>query len=158
MTMQKLKENKVLYFFWSLFSYFFRKITIYKRIFSNLYFCLIYFRSFRVVLLNDLTIGLERLYQSKVYFPHPVGIVIGKGVKIGNNCTIYQNVTIGAKTGIGDKYPTLGNNITVYANTCIIGDVTIGDNAIIGACSLVLQDIPANVIAVGNPAKVIAYV
>lgn len=89
--------------------------------------------------------------EKNMRMPHPVGIVITEKAILGNNCTIYQNVTIGNKNGS----PTLGNNVIIYANSVIIGKINIGDNAIIGAGSIVLKDIPANEIWAGNPARFI---
>lgn len=102
---------------------------------------------------------LQRILDFNVNFPYPVGIVIVRDVIIGKNCTIYQNVTIGKKKYgfIEDKNTVIGDNVTIYANACIIGNVSIGDNAIIGAGAVVLNDVPANAIVAGNPAKVIKY-
>lgn len=88
--------------------------------------------------------------------PHPLGIVIGMGVEIGKNSTIFQNVTIGTKHSSIDneiKYPKIGNNVIIYTNTVVIGDVSIGDNTIIGANSLVLENLESNSIYAGNPIK-----
>lgn len=82
---------------------------------------------------------------------HPVGVVIGPGVKIGNYVKLYQNVTLGKKNG---KFPAIGNNVVIYAGAVVIGDVTIGDNSIIGANAVVLKDVPCNSVAVGVPAKI----
>lgn len=82
---------------------------------------------------------------------HYVGTVIG-GVKIGENCTIYHNVTIGQNHG---KSPVIGNGVTIYAGAKVIGDIAIGDNAIIGANSVVINDVPENSVVAGVPAKVI---
>ena len=68
---------------------------------------------------------------NNISFPHPMGIVIGASVIIGDNCTIYQNVTLGRKNKDIVKYPTIGNDVTIYANSTIIGDVKIGNNATI---------------------------
>jgi serine O-acetyltransferase len=51
-----------------------------------------------------------------------------------SNCTIYQNVTLGAKN---DKYPSIRNNVTIYPGTVIVGNIEIGENAVIGALSFV---------------------
>ena len=72
--------------------------------------------------------------------------------RIGNNCKVYQNTTIGEKNG---KAPVLGNNVTVYANAVIVGNVHIGSNSVIGAGSVVLSDVPENEIWAGNPARFI---
>lgn len=75
------------------------------------------------------------------FFPHPLGIVIGEGTRIGDNCTIYQNVTIGRKDKSDSRYPVIGNNVTIYCNSSIVGNVKIGHNAIIGCNSVVLRDV-----------------
>lgn len=100
---------------------------------------------------------LEIYKKNNVDFVHSIGIVIQKGVKIGKNCAIFQRVCIGAKNPErGDnKVPTLLDNVKVYANACILGDVTIGNNAIIAANAVVLNDVPSDSIAVGNPARII---
>lgn len=79
-----------------------------------------------------------------------LGIVISSESLIGDNCSIYQNTTIGAGHG---GYPIIGNNVTVYANSVIAGKIIIGDNAVIGACSFVNTDVPANSVFAGVPAK-----
>lgn len=100
--------------------------------------------------------NLNKLRQQNTYFPHPIGIVIHPDVKIGSNCTIFQNVTIGSgnyseknKTNI----PTIGNNVVIYANASVIGGIKIGNNSIIGAGAIVINDVEDNVTVVGNPAR-----
>lgn len=91
--------------------------------------------------------------------PHPIGIVIGDSVKIGNNVVIYQNVTIGAKNR-SDKivdYPVIGNSVTIFPNSIVIGKINIGNNSMVGAGSIVIEDVPPNSIVVGNPAKIIKF-
>lgn len=83
---------------------------------------------------------------------HFLGLVIGSGAVIGDNCEIYHQVTIGKKN---NGYPIIGNNVKIYTGAKIIGNIRIGDNAIIGANSVVLKDIPKNSTAVGIPAKII---
>lgn len=82
--------------------------------------------------------------------PHPIGIVIGKNVIIGEFCTVYQGVTIGQIEG---KYPKIGKNVCIYPNSIIIGDINIGNNVIIGAGSIVVKDIPDNTIVKALSAK-----
>ncbi len=93
-----------------------------------------------------------------VRFPHPNGIVIGGTTDIGENCTIFQQVTFGGKK-IGDaqnsNYPSIGNNVIIYAGAKLIGNITIGDNAIIGANSVVNKSFPPNTIIGGIPAKIL---
>ncbi|MEZ9514996.1 serine O-acetyltransferase [Vibrio splendidus] len=89
---------------------------------------------------------ISRNLPKSTKIPHPVGIVIGKenGVKIGENCTIMQNVTIGIKK-IGDvSGPTIGNNVFIGSNAVIVGDIKVEDNVIIGAGTLVNFDVPKN--------------
>jgi serine O-acetyltransferase len=74
--------------------------------------------------------------------PHPVGIVIGRGVKVGHNVTIYQGVTLGVRNKSVDEYPTIGDNVTLYAGAVIAGGVLVGPNAAVGANAVVLHDVP----------------
>jgi len=150
-----IKNNIILYSVFGMARYIFCVVTTIHLILTDVIYSMVYFRSIRIPFVNDLTIGIKSLANKNVFFPHPVGIVIGKHVEIGQRCRIYQNVTIGAKDGIGVGYPCIGNYVTIYANVCIIGNVYIGDNVIIGAGSVVTRDIPSNSIAVGNPARVI---
>ncbi|HHD9900022.1 TPA: serine O-acetyltransferase, partial [Klebsiella pneumoniae] len=116
-----------------------------------------YYNNLSLVRACHITVGIKYLFLKKTLIPHPVGIVIGKNVVLGNRCTIYQNVTIGVRNNNEDKYPVLGDNVIVYANACIIGDVRIGNNVIIGSGSLVNKDIPDNAIVKGSPAVVIRF-
>jgi serine O-acetyltransferase len=92
-------------------------------------------------------------YLKTVYFPHPVGIVVGSEVRIGRNVTIYQNVSIGRRRqGLEEaaEYPTLEDHVTVYAGAVIMGNITIGSHAIIGANAVVSKDVPPKSIAYGH--------
>jgi len=83
-----------------------------------------------------------------------LGVVIHSRAKIGQNCVISQNVTIGRN--IGDiKVPEIGNNVYIGPGTVIFGEIKIGDNVIIGANSVVNKSFPDNVVIAGAPAKVI---
>ena len=90
------------------------------------------------------------------YTPHPLGIVIGAGVRIGNNVTISQKVTLG-RAGTNHVYPTIGNGVEIGAGAAILGAIEIGNSAKIGANSVVLTDIPTDAIAFGAPARVIHH-
>lgn len=71
---------------------------------------------------------------------------------MGENCHVYQQVTIGWANG---GQPTIGNDVTICAGSLVLGAITIGDDVIIGAGSVVVKDIPSHSIVVGNPARVI---
>lgn len=83
---------------------------------------------------------------------HTVGIVIGKGVKVGKNATIYQNVTLGAKNFKKlDEKPTIGDGVTLGAGSCVLGTVTIGSNVWVGALTVCDQSVPENSLVYGRP-------
>lgn len=85
--------------------------------------------------------------------PHPNGIVIHPQAKIGPNCLIFQQVTVGMKGELG--LPEIGGHVDIGAGAKILGDVKIGDHASIGANSVVMQDVPAGKSAVGIPARIL---
>lgn len=85
---------------------------------------------------------------------HFGGVIFHSNVKMGENCTVYQGVTLGDKGGWGNP-PTIGNNVLIGAGAKVLGDITIGDNVAIGANAVVLSSIPPNSIAAGIPAKVV---
>lgn len=88
--------------------------------------------------------------------PHGAnGIVIHKESVIGNNVTIYHQVTLGGRNALDSKPPTLENNVEVFAGAKILGSVTVGEGATIGANAVVIKDVPARCVAVGVPARVI---
>ncbi|MGL5421974.1 MULTISPECIES: serine O-acetyltransferase [Serratia] len=153
-----LKDNRFL-FPLSLYLYrvFFLKLRSIPRWFSDKFYATTYYDHSGMLTSCHLTIGIKQLYDKRTILPHPVGIVIGKNVKLGLNCTIYQNVTIGVKNVSSEQYPILGDNVIIYANACICGNIRIGNNSIIGAGSLVLFDVPDNAIVSGNPATIIRY-
>jgi serine O-acetyltransferase len=84
-------------------------------------------------------ISYEAIIGFNLNLPHPVGIVIGKGVKIEDNVTIYQNSTIGQKEN--NKYPLIKEYTTIYPNSIIVGDIVLGNHSIVGAHSYVDKSI-----------------
>ena len=92
----------------------------------------------------------------RLFIDHGMGIVIGETAIIGNNCTIYHQVTLGG-TGkeVKKRHPTVGNNVIIGCGSKVLGNITIGDNVKIGANSVVLKDVPNNSTAVGVPCKII---
>lgn len=87
--------------------------------------------------------------------PHPNGIVIHPGCRIGPNCLIFQQVTLGSNSGGSRKgVPSLGGHVDIGAGAKIIGGVKIGDHAVIGTNAVVLCDVPDGALAMGVPAKI----
>lgn len=86
---------------------------------------------------------------------HGTGVVIGETAEIGDNCTLYQGVTLGG-TGkdVGKRHPTLCDNVLVGAGAKILGPIVIESNSKIAANAVVLKDIPESSTAVGIPARV----
>ncbi len=91
-----------------------------------------------------------------VFIDHGMGVVIGETAIVGDNCTIYQGVTLGG-TGKdkGKRHPTLGNNVLVGCGAKLLGNFTVGDNAKIAANAVVLSDVPENCTCVGIPARIV---
>ena len=91
-----------------------------------------------------------------LFIDHGSSVVIGETAEIGDNCTLYQGVTLGG-TGkdVGKRHPTLGNNVLVGAGAKILGPFRVGDNVKIAANAVVLSEVPDNCTAVGIPARVV---
>lgn len=93
-----------------------------------------------------------------LYIGHFSGIVVTPGAKIGANCNLSQNVTIGVPAVKSkNAYPTIGNNVYIGAGAVILGAVNIGDSVAVGANSVVTKDIPDAARVVGAPARIINY-
>lgn len=94
----------------------------------------------------------------RLFIDHGMGVVIGETTIIGDDCVLYQGVTLGG-VGTGEhtckRHPTLKNNVMVSAGAKLIGDITIGNNSIIGAQTVVLKDVPDNCTVVGIPAFIV---
>ena len=91
-----------------------------------------------------------------LFIDHGMGVVIGETAIIGDNCTIYQGVTLGGTgTEKGKRHPTLGNNVMVGCGAKILGPFTVGDNSKIAAGAVVLSEVPANSTCVGVPARIV---
>ena len=85
---------------------------------------------------------------------HPNGIVIHARARLGPNCLLFQQVTIGTDRQGG--VPVLGGHVDVGAGAKLIGAIRIGDHALIGANAVVLRDVPEGCVAVGVPARILA--
>ena len=92
-----------------------------------------------------------------LFIDHGMGIVIGETAEIGDNCTIYHQVTLGG-TGkdVGKRHPTIGNNVLIGAGASVLGPVVIGNNVRVAAGSVVLNNLPHNATAAGVPARVVS--
>ena len=108
--------------------------------------------NFRSFLQKIICCQIPLRYINKVYFPHPVGIVIGSETEIGSNVTIYQNATIGhleVSHNMSGSYSVICDNVTIFLGAVIAGRITIGSNVIIGAKAVVTQSISENSSVVG---------
>jgi serine O-acetyltransferase len=83
---------------------------------------------------------------------HFGGIIFHPSVEIGENCTLYQGVTIGDRGGDG-KAAKIGSNVLIGAGAKVIGEITIGDNCVIGANAVVTKSMPAGTTALGAPCR-----
>lgn len=130
----------------------------YKYFRSLFYFRIGYFSFFlKWYLPGDPTflIAKECKLGGGIILHHPFSTVINAKT-IGSNFECRNNTTIGNKSDTNiNLLPVIGKNVIAGANCCIIGDIEIGDNVIIGAGSVVVKNVPNNVIVAGNPAKII---
>ena len=92
----------------------------------------------------------------RLVIDHGMGIVIGETAEIGDDCLLYQVVTLGG-TGKdqGKRHPTLGNNVLVGSGARVLGPFKVGDNARIAAGAVVLREVPPGCTAVGVPARIV---
>ena len=92
----------------------------------------------------------------RLVIDHGTGIVIGETAEIGDDCLLYQGVTLGG-TGkdVGKRHPTLGNNVMVGSGAKVLGPFRVGDNARIASNSVVLREVPDNATVVGVPGRIV---
>lgn len=120
-----------------------------------------FFWVIKLKLIAELIMGMVKFFThieihpgakigKRLFIDHGTGVVIGETSIIGDDCTIYQNATLGGVgKSKGKRHPTLGNNVLVGAGAKILGGITIGDNVKIGANTVVLHDVSANKTVVG---------
>jgi serine O-acetyltransferase len=91
----------------------------------------------------------------RLFIDHGLGVVIGETAVVGDDCTIYHDVTLGGHHGgKGQKrHPSIGNHVLIGTGAKILGNITIGDYANVGANSVVVKDVDAHTTVVGIPAK-----
>jgi serine acetyltransferase len=127
----------------SVIRHFFQPIAIFYKIYTEFF------------------LGIELPARTKVgvglCIYHAVGLVVHKGVIIGNNCVLRQGVTIGnrGEGGAANLLPVIGNNVEFGAGAIVIGNVKIGDNVMIGAGAVVTKDIPPNSVVVGPAFRIL---
>jgi serine O-acetyltransferase len=94
----------------------------------------------------------------RLFIDHGMGVVIGETSIIGDDVTLYQNVTLGG-TGKerGKRHPTLEDGVVVGVGATILGAVTVGEGAKVGAGAIVLRDVPPHTTAVGVPARAVVW-
>lgn len=115
----------------------------------------------RIIASAGAYIPLQAHFDKRPVFPHWIyGVFISQGARIGSNCTIFHQVTIGSNTlpnSRGGGYPTIGDNVYIGAGAKIIGSVKIGNNVRIGANCIITCDIPENSTVVLSKPRIIAH-
>ena len=92
----------------------------------------------------------------RLVIDHGTGIVIGATAEIGDDCLLYQGVTLGGTGAAREKrHPTLGNNVMVGCGAKVLGPFRVGDNVKIAANSVVLREVPDNCTVVGIPGHIV---
>ena len=93
----------------------------------------------------------------RVFIDHGFGVVIGETAEVGDDCTIYQGVTLGGTSLTKGKkrHPTLERGAIIGAGAKVLGSFTVGEGAKVGSNAVVVKAVPAGATAVGNPARII---
>jgi len=134
--------------------------TFWYRIAHALYRCHFYFLARLISQLTKWFTGIEIHPAAKIgrrlVIDHGAGIVIGATAEIGDDCLLYQGVTLGG-TGkdVGKRHPTIGNNVMIGSGAKVLGPFRVGDNARIAANSVVLREVPDNATVVGVPGRIV---
>lgn len=137
------------------FLFFFRKLQQTKKMNPLWLFYKIMYRHYFIKYGFQIPISVK--IGKGLLLPHFGGIVINSKSKIGNNCNILQNVTLGnTKRGVKKGAPIIGNKVYIGPSATVVGGITVGDNVLIVGNSFVNFDIPSNSIVIGNPAKIIS--
>ncbi|HUQ75447.1 MAG TPA: DapH/DapD/GlmU-related protein [Burkholderiales bacterium] len=111
-----------------------------------------------VEIITGISIPPECEIGDGLYIGHFGSIILSGESRIGHNCSLAQNVTIGiAGSAEGRGAPTIGNRVFIGAHSVIVGRVTIGDDVVVCAGSVVNRSVPARAMVMGNPARVVSY-
>lgn len=115
----------------------------------------------RILYKNNASIEPQTKIKGRITFPHGLnGILISAGAEIGENCTVFHQVTIGSNTAKGSKHigsPKILDNVYIGAGAKIIGGITVGNNVRIGANCVVTEDVPDNATVVLSKPRVIVH-
>lgn len=118
----------------------------------------------RIVRSNMQRMGSSIAFSARIgtgiRFPHPFGIVIGEGVIIGNDVSIWQQVTLGSagRRGSDRQYPTVGDRVRLYAKCTVIGEFVVHEGAVVAASAVVTASVPPGTVVAGIPARVLGKV
>ncbi|HXC90960.1 MAG TPA: serine O-acetyltransferase [Stellaceae bacterium] len=109
-------------------------------------------------LLTGIEIHPGAVVGRRLFIDHGMGVVVGETAEIGDDCTLYQGVTLGGTslTRGQKRHPSLGNGVIVGSGAQVLGPFRVGDGARIGAAAVVLREVPDGVTMVGNPARQVA--
>ena len=127
-----------------------RAIIRQQKLFEGGYKRLAYFVHYYIYYKWHCEISFRATIDPTVVFPHPIGIVVGDGTRIGKNTVVFQNVTFGQKN---EKFPQVGEECVIYPNSVLIGDILISDRTTVGAGSIVLKSTEEGSTYAGNPAR-----
>ena len=115
----------------------------------------------RILYKNNASIETQTKIKGRITFPHGLnGILISAGAEIGENCTVFHQVTIGSNTAKGSKHngsPKILDNVYIGAGAKIIGGITVGNNVRIGANCVVTEDVPDNATVVLSKPRTILH-
>ena len=159
--MQLIKErDPAIHSSWEVFLYPSFKVMLHYRLAHKLYEKGHYFWARWVSQRGVRKTGIEIHPGAQIgkglFIDHGNGVIIGETTIIGDNCTLYQGVTLGG-TGKehGKRHPTIGNNVMISAGAKVLGSFKIGDNSKIGSGSVVLHEVPPKSTVVGVPGRVV---
>ena len=108
-------------------------------------------------LLTGVDIHPAATIGERFFIDHATGVVIGETTVIGDDCTIYQGVTLGGTSLVkGKRHPTIGDRVVVGAGAKVLGPIVIGADARVGANSVVVRDVPPGAVVVGVPGQIIS--